>query len=180
MLSASRQIATRRLGSFPCFSGSDCVEAFLCKDSASLDLILASKFLWCEAQSNSVVVCTAGFRVHPEREDVMDTTLFKCKREMQAAFDRHTPALTRSPSLGPDSLQCLQKKCVARLLKKQVLVPSAGQTLQKSENLSSLLRWGCREHFVSGCWHSFGRDRGRYRPGSAGYLLWECCILASL
>ena len=24
------------------------------------------------------------------------------------------------------------------------------------------LRWGCREHFVSGCWHSSGRDRGRY------------------
>ena len=25
-----------------------------------------------------------------------------------------------------------------------------------------LLRWGCREHFVIGCWHSSGRDRGRY------------------
>ena len=25
-----------------------------------------------------------------------------------------------------------------------------------------ILRWGCREHFVSGCWHSSGRDRGRY------------------
>ena len=24
------------------------------------------------------------------------------------------------------------------------------------------LRWGCREHFVGGCWHSSGRDRGRY------------------
>ena len=24
------------------------------------------------------------------------------------------------------------------------------------------LRWGCREHFVSGCWHSSARDRGRY------------------
>ena len=24
------------------------------------------------------------------------------------------------------------------------------------------LRWGCREHFVSRCWHSSGRDRGRY------------------
>ena len=24
------------------------------------------------------------------------------------------------------------------------------------------LRWGCRKHFVSGCWHSSGRDRGRY------------------
>ena len=23
-------------------------------------------------------------------------------------------------------------------------------------------RWGCKEHFVSGCWHSSGRDRGRY------------------
>ena len=26
----------------------------------------------------------------------------------------------------------------------------------------SSLRWRCREHFVSGCWHSSGRDRGRY------------------
>ena len=25
-----------------------------------------------------------------------------------------------------------------------------------------LLRWGCREHFVSGCWRSSGRDCGRY------------------
>ena len=25
-----------------------------------------------------------------------------------------------------------------------------------------LLRWGCREHFVSGCWHCPGRDCGRY------------------
>ena len=24
------------------------------------------------------------------------------------------------------------------------------------------LRWRCKEHFVSGCWHSSGRDRGRY------------------
>ena len=24
------------------------------------------------------------------------------------------------------------------------------------------LRWGCREHFVSGCWHPSGRDCGRY------------------
>ena len=24
------------------------------------------------------------------------------------------------------------------------------------------LRWGCREHFVCGCWHSPGRDYGRY------------------
>ena len=24
------------------------------------------------------------------------------------------------------------------------------------------LRWGCREHFVSRCWHSSGRDYGRY------------------
>ena len=26
----------------------------------------------------------------------------------------------------------------------------------------AFVRWGCREHFVSGCWHSSGRDRGRY------------------
>ena len=26
----------------------------------------------------------------------------------------------------------------------------------------TFLRWGCREHFVSGCWHCLGRDCCRY------------------
>ena len=30
------------------------------------------------------------------------------------------------------------------------------------DSVMLLLRWGCREHFVSGCWHSSGRDRGHY------------------
>ena len=38
-------------------------------------------------QNKGVIVCTAGFRVHPEREDVMDTMLLKCKREVQAALN---------------------------------------------------------------------------------------------
>ena len=32
----------------------------------------------------------------------------------------------------------------------------------KADGMVLSLRWGCREHFVSGCWHSSGRDRGRY------------------
>ena len=34
--------------------------------------------------------------------------------------------------------------------------------LRSAYLVSPILRWGCREHFVSGCWHSSGRDRGRY------------------
>ena len=41
------------------------------------------------------------------------------------------------------------------------------------------LRWGCREHFVSGAGTPLGAT-AVVTPGSAGYLLWECCILASL
>ena len=37
-----------------------------------------------------------------------------------------------------------------------------------------LLRWGCREHFVS------GGSTAVVTPESVGYLLLECCILASL
>ena len=33
---------------------------------------------------------------------------------------------------------------------------------RKPLRIGLLLRWGCREHFVSGCWHSSGRDHGRY------------------
>ena len=32
----------------------------------------------------------------------------------------------------------------------------------KADGMVLSLRWGCREHFVSGCWHSSGRDCGRY------------------
>ena len=37
------------------------------------------------------------------------------------------------PIAGETSLQCLQKKCVARLLRKQVLVPGVGKTLRSLE-----------------------------------------------
>ena len=36
----------------------------------------------------------------------------------------------------------------------------AGQELR--EYFPEFLHWGCREHFVSGCWHPSGRDCGRY------------------
>ena len=32
----------------------------------------------------------------------------------------------------------------------------------KADGMVLSLRWGCREHYVSGCWHSSGRDRGLY------------------
>ena len=40
-------------------------------------------------------------------------------------------------------------------------------------------RLGCQEHFVGGCCTPLGAT-AVVTPGSAGYLLWECCILASL
>ena len=45
-----------------------------------------------------------------------------------------------------------------------------------------LVHWGCREHFVSGCWHSSGRDRGRFPRESAGIYFgsaasWRPCNL---
>ena len=83
------------------------------------------------------------------REHIMDTMLFECKLKIKLLST--VTNCVDSFSIAGTSLQCLQKKCVARLLRKQVLVPSAGQTLRSLWIWSSLLRWGCREHFVSGC-----------------------------
>ena len=108
-------------------------------------------------QNKAFVVYTAAIRVHPEREDAVEVQAI-----VQAAFDRDTP-------LDP----------AVKKTESVVATCCHNQREDQNEGWSSSLRWGCREHFVSGCWHCLGRDRGRY-PRSASYLLWECCILASL
>ena len=59
-------------------------QAFLCEDSAGptcfaptqrarshkTSRLSSRSFPWCETQNRSVVVCTAGFRTHLERDDV--------------------------------------------------------------------------------------------------------------
>ena len=65
---------------------------------------IESKFLRYEGQNNGVVVCTAGFRVHTRGCHGHDAV--QMQAEDHAAFDRHTPALTRSPSLGPACSVC--------------------------------------------------------------------------
>ena len=51
--------------------------------------------------------------------------------------------------------------------------------LTESSFFPTFFHWRCREHSVSGRWHSLGRDHGRY-PKSADCVHWRCCILASL
>ena len=73
-----------------------------------------------------------------------------------------------------------QKKFVACLLRKQVLISGDGKTLQKSEDFVSSFYVGCvgNTSLVDA-----GTPLGAtavVTPKSAGYLLWECCIMASL
>ena len=91
-------------------------------------------------QNKGVVVYTAGFKVHPERKDAVQV-----QAELQAAFDRHTPHLLAFGSCCQgDRVHCYQGGC-------------------GSEGVLLLLfALGCREHFVSGCWHSSERDCGRH------------------
>ena len=81
---------------------------------------------------------------------------------------------------GETSLQCLQKKCVACLLRKHVLVPGRWQAMQKSEDFVFFF-------YVGDAGNTSRVDAGTplgattvVTPGSAGCLLWDCCILASL
>ena len=94
------------------------------------------------------------------REHIMDTMLFECKLKIKLLST--VTNCVDSFSIAGTSLQCLQKKCVARLLKNKSWSPALVRRCRSLWIWSSLLRWGCREHFVSGCWHSSGRDRGRY------------------
>ena len=76
------------------------------------------------------------------------TIVTQVQAEVQAAFDRDTL----------DSAFKKTESIVATIVTINVKIKADGMVLS--------LRWGCREHFVSGCWHSSGRDCGRYP--------WEC------
>ena len=67
------------------------------------------------------------------REHIMDTTLFECKPKIKL-LSTVTNCVV-SFSIAGTSLQCLQKKMRGTPVEAPVLVPSAGQTLQKSVNL---------------------------------------------
>ena len=85
MLSASRQIATQRLGSFLASAEATVSSISLRRQSRShmfrsgttgtLTQNITtneSEFPWCEIQNKGVVVCIAGFRTYLERDDVTD------------------------------------------------------------------------------------------------------------
>ena len=57
--------------------------------------------------------------------------------------------------------------CMAPWVSSAIWWQSFGPIYDHLDHDSVLLseRWGCREHFVSGCWHSSGRDRGRLPQG---------------
>ena len=93
-----------------CFNESDYVEAFPCRNSASLDLKLAQHVLprqerhahtehhdypvgvpCCEASEQGCCRLHCWLQSASRREDVMNTMLLKCKKEVHAAFDRHMP-----------------------------------------------------------------------------------------
>ena len=72
---------------------------------------------------------------------------------------RHACALEShvawSPPLCEDGLPIFQHLAM-------VVVEISLDNFDYERIWSFSVRWGCREHFVSGCWHSSGRDRGRY------------------
>ena len=66
------------------------------------------------------------------------------------------------------------------LVEKQVLIPGAGKTLQRSEDFVFSFYFGDAGNTSL---VDAGTPLGAtavVTPRSAGYLLWECCILASL
>ena len=122
MLSASRQIVT-----LTCFSGSDCVEAFLRETALVSDktatltqniTTIESEFPWCEVPDKGDVVCLAGFRVHPERKDVMNTMLLQCKEKCMllavSAEDMRDMLVEKtSPHLGHWQVCCRRLKILS-------------------------------------------------------------------
>ena len=90
----------------------------------------------------------------------MNTMLFKCKQEVHTAFDRHR---RQSPLLRliVTILRISRRMWIRRGFVSSFYVGDGENT--------SLVDVGtplCATAVVT--------------PGSAGYLLWECCILASL
>ena len=101
ILSASRWIATRRLGSFLASGDATVSKHFSARKSKSRSetcilrqnetltqniTTIESKFLRCEAQNTGVVVCTAGFRVRTRKCHGHDAV--QMQAEDQAALDR--------------------------------------------------------------------------------------------
>ena len=83
--------------------------------------------------------------------------MLKYKQEVHAAFDRHTPHLLAFGSCCQgDRVHCCD-------LLAQSWEYQGGCGSERA--CFFILRWGCREHFVSGCWHSSGRDLGRLPQG---------------
>ena len=101
-LSASRWIATRRLGSF--LASATVSEHFstLTQNITTIE----SNFLQCQAQNNGVVVCTATFRVHTRGCHGHDAVQMQAEDLLSTVH-----ACVDSFSIGGTSLQCLQKKC---------------------------------------------------------------------
>ena len=59
--------------------------------------LVESKFPWCEASQQELLsfALRASEQTQNEKE-VVDTMLFRCQQEVQAAFNRHTPLLLSS------------------------------------------------------------------------------------
>ena len=55
---------------------------------------IESEFPWCEASEQGLLsFALLASEQTQNAEDVIDTMLFKCKQEVHAAFNRHTPHL---------------------------------------------------------------------------------------
>ena len=154
MLSASRKIATRRLDSFlasakvtvsnislqrQCWSHTCCSHK-----TGTLTLYITtikSEFPRCETskEGNCRVHCWLQKRI---LNAMMSWTIVtQVQAEVQAAS-----TMTPSDSAETITATCCHNQCED----------------QGGWVGLYLLRWGCREHFVSGCWYSSGRDCGRY------------------
>ena len=57
---------------------------------------IESEFPWCEASMQGLLsFALLASEQTQNAEDVIDTMLFRCKQEVQAAFNRHTPHLLK-------------------------------------------------------------------------------------
>ena len=117
MLSASRRIATRPLGSLLASAGAIYRSVSLRRQRRSRSTRqarphrtsrLSSRSLQgVKLQNKGVIVYTSGLKVHPERKDAVQV-----QAELQAAFDRHTPHLLAFGSCCQgDRVHCYQGGC---------------------------------------------------------------------
>ena len=134
-------------------------QAFLCEESAGPTCFaptqtgtltqnittIKSEFPWCEIKTGALsFALPASKRI---LNAMMSRTIVtQVQAEVQAAFDRDTFGF------------CCQEK--------ESIVATCCHNAYLD---SSLLRWGCREQFVSGCWHSLLWARPRS-------LLQECWL----